>query len=159
MTKKEKKDFLKVIQNVKVSDRYASNISHCARVKECSLVGLKSHDSHILMSQLMSIALRGSLMKKVVEPLIALSGFFREICSKTLRLENLDRLESRIPYILCQLERIFPSKCFTVMVHLLVHLATEYKLSGPVYYRWMYPFERYDIIILQSNILLCFYLT
>ncbi|XP_062174596.1 uncharacterized protein LOC133879844 [Alnus glutinosa] len=94
MTKKEKKDFLKVIQNVKVPDGYASNVSRCAKVEECSLVGLKSHDSHILMQQLMPIALRGSLTKKVVEPLIALSGFFKEICSKTLRLEDLDRLES-----------------------------------------------------------------
>jgi hypothetical protein len=57
MTKKEKKDFLKVIQNVKVSDGYASNVSRCAKVEECSLVGLKSHDSHILMQQLMPIAL------------------------------------------------------------------------------------------------------
>ncbi|XP_062164972.1 uncharacterized protein LOC133871559 [Alnus glutinosa] len=137
MTKKEKKDFLKVIQNVKVPDGYASNISRCAKVEECSLVGLKSHDSHILMQHLMPIALRGSLTKKVVEPLIALSGFFREICSKTLRLEDLDRLESRIPYILCQLERIFPPGFFTVMVHLLVHLATECKLGGPDHYRWM----------------------
>jgi len=40
------------------------------------------------------------------------------------------------------------------MVHLLIHLATECKLGGPVHYRWMYPFERYDIIISQSNILL-----
>jgi hypothetical protein len=66
----------------------ASNVSRCAKVEECSLVGLKSHDSHILMQQLMPIALRGSLTKKVVEPLIALSGFFREICSKMLRLED-----------------------------------------------------------------------
>ncbi|KAL0544079.1 hypothetical protein IC582_019190 [Cucumis melo] len=29
------------------------------------------------------------------------------------------------------------------MVHLVVHLVREVKLCGPVYLRWMYPFERY----------------
>ena len=29
------------------------------------------------------------------------------------------------------------------MVHLIVHLVREVKLGGPVYLRWMYPFERY----------------
>ena len=29
------------------------------------------------------------------------------------------------------------------MMHLHVHLAEEAKLGGPVYYRWMYPVERY----------------
>jgi hypothetical protein len=112
MTKTEKYGFLKVINDVKVPDGYASNVSHCVKLKECSIRGLKSYDSHILMQQLMPIALRGSLPKKVVGPLIELCGFFRKICSKTLRIEDLDRLESRIPIILCNLEQIFPPGFF-----------------------------------------------
>jgi hypothetical protein len=112
MTKTEKYGFLKVINDVKVPDGYASNVSHCVKLKECSIRGLKSYDSHILMQQLMPIALRGSLPKKVVGPLIDLCGFFRKICSKTLRIEDLDRLESRIPIILCNLEQIFPPGFF-----------------------------------------------
>ena len=90
MTKKEKTDFLKVIQNVKMLDGHVSNVSHCIRIEDCSIVGLKSHDSHILIQQLMQIALRGSLPNKVVKPLIELSSFLKEICSKTLKLEDLD---------------------------------------------------------------------
>uniref|UniRef100_A0A2N9IIF2 DUF4218 domain-containing protein n=1 Tax=Fagus sylvatica TaxID=28930 RepID=A0A2N9IIF2_FAGSY len=30
-----------------------------------------------------------------------------------------------------------------VMVHLVMHLANEAKIGGPVQYRWMYPIERY----------------
>ncbi|KAL0550008.1 hypothetical protein IC582_014504 [Cucumis melo] len=44
---------------------------------------------------------------------------------------------------LCNLEKYFPHLFFTIMVHLVVHLMTEVKLCGPVYLRWMYPFERY----------------
>jgi len=39
------------------------------------------------------------------------------------------------------LETIFPPSFFNVMEHLLVHLAEEAELGGPVQYRWMYPFE------------------
>ncbi|KMZ75715.1 hypothetical protein ZOSMA_110G00210 [Zostera marina] len=33
------------------------------------------------------------------------------------------------------------------MIHLVVHLASETKLSSPVHYRWMYPIERYLLIL------------
>lgn len=45
-----------------------------------------------------------------------------------------------------QFGKNFPSSFFTVMVHLVVHLATEAKLAGPVHYRWMYPIERYGML-------------
>jgi len=51
-------------------------------------------------------------------------------------------MEQNIPLILCKLERIFPPTFFDSMEHLLIHLAYEVRLSGPVQYRWMYPFER-----------------
>jgi len=143
MTKTEKYGFLKVISDVRVPDGYASNVSRCVKLKECSIGGMKSHDSHILMQQLMPIALRGSVPKKVVVPLIELCDFFGEICSKTLHIEDLDRLESRIPIILCYLEQIFPPGFFTISVHLIMHLVRECNLGGPVHYRWMYPIKRY----------------
>ena len=33
------------------------------------------------------------------------------------------------------------------MEHLFMHLPFEVKVGGPVQYRWMYPFERLDIIV------------
>ena len=42
------------------------------------------------------------------KPLIDLSCFFREICSKVLNVEELRALEKRIAVTLCELERIFP---------------------------------------------------
>ena len=43
---------------------------------------------------------------------------------------------------LCELEKIFPPSFFMVMVHVVMHLAREAKLGGPVHYCWMYPIER-----------------
>ncbi|XP_028120026.1 uncharacterized protein LOC114317487 [Camellia sinensis] len=143
MILKEKDDFLKVLKGVKIPDGYASNISRCIQLRQHKIIGLKSFDGHILMQQLLLIALRGALQKQVASPLIELSCFFREICSKVLQVEELDRLASRIVLTLCNLERIFPPSFFTVMVHLVVHLATKAKIASLIHYRWMYPIERY----------------
>ena len=69
--------------------------------------------------------------------------FFNIICSKVVDVEKLDSLQNDIAVTLCLLEQYFPPSFFDIMVHLTVHLVNEVKLGGPVYMRWMYPFERY----------------
>ena len=96
---------------------------------------MKSHDDHILMQQLFSIAIRKSLPPEVSRPLIGLSCFFRKIRSKVLNVDELRALEKKIAVTLCELERIFPPSFFIVMVYLVMHLASEAKVAGPVHYR------------------------
>lgn len=74
--------------------------------------------------------------------IIELSRFLRDISSKVLDVNELNKLQERIVLTLCQMETIFPPSFFTVMVHLMVHLVEEAKLGGPVVFRWMYPIER-----------------
>ncbi|XP_073285447.1 uncharacterized protein [Primulina huaijiensis] len=143
MGKNEKGTFCKVLKKIKVPDGYASNISRCVQMKPAKLIGLKSHDNHILMQQLLPVALRRTLSKSVRAPLIRLSRYFRELCCKVISPTDVVRLRKDIAVILCQLEKIFPPSFFDIMIHLTVHLATEVQLAGPVYYRWMYPIERY----------------
>ena len=57
ITALEKDGFLQVLQDVKVPDGYASNISRHVNLKECKISGLKSHENHILMQQLLPTAL------------------------------------------------------------------------------------------------------
>jgi len=52
-------------------------------------------------------------------------------------------MEAEIVETLCMFERYFPLIFFHIMVHLTVYLGREARLGGPVYFRWMYPFERY----------------
>ena len=93
MTSSERDGFLQVLKDVAVPDWYASNISRRVNMKEHNISGLKSHDNHILMQQLFPIALRGSLPSHVTKPLIKLACFFREICSKTLRVSDIATVE------------------------------------------------------------------
>ena len=142
MVPKEKDSFLRVLKKIRVPDGYASNISRCIQLKQRKISGLKSHDSYIIMQQLLSIEIRGVLPKKVSMTLIDLSCYFKEVCSKVLQVKDLEKLESRIAMTLRDLEKIFPPSFFTVMVHLVIHFAIEAKIAGLVHYRWMYPIER-----------------
>lgn len=50
---------------------------------------------------------------------------------------------------MCNLERLFPLSFFNIIVHLVVHLAEEAKIVGPIQYRWiMYSIERYGAMSL-----------
>ena len=77
-------------------------------MKDLKLVGLKSHDFHVLMQQLFVMAIRDILPNKVKLAITRLCLFFNAICSKVLDLVKLDELENEAAIILCQLEMYFP---------------------------------------------------
>ncbi|CAA7061732.1 unnamed protein product [Microthlaspi erraticum] len=140
---KEGKDiFLSVLKNVRLHDGYASNLSSCVDVCSGKLSGLKSHDCHVIMRDLFSVAIRNLLPENVRSTIIELCQFFRDISAKVLDIDELDKLQDRVVLILCRMEMFFTPSFFTVMVHLIVHLTEEAKYGGPVPFRWMYPIER-----------------
>ncbi|KAH9717947.1 hypothetical protein KPL71_022033 [Citrus sinensis] len=55
---------------------------------------------------------------------------------------TLDQLQEELVITLCLLQQYFPPSFFDIMIHLTVHLVEQVRLCGPVYLRWMYPFER-----------------
>ena len=122
---------------------YSSNVSRLVSMNDLKLVGMKSHDYHVLMQQFLPIAIRGIMQDDVRMTITRLCMFFNAICSKVIDTEKLDELENEGYIILCQLEMHFAPAFFDIMVHLIVHLVREIRLCGPVYLRWMYPFEQF----------------
>src|SRR4051794_9991388 len=53
----------------------------------------------------------------------------------------IEKLQEQVPDMLCKLEMIFPPGFFTPMLHLIVHLANEALLGGPVQYHWQFCIE------------------
>ena len=143
LSKVEKASFFDWLQCVKFPDGYASNISHCVNTKNGKISGMKSHDYHVLLQRLLPVAIRGYLSTEIRTPLIELCFFFKELCSRTLKLDILNRMKDDIVLILCKLEMIFLPAFFDIMVHLVVHLSREAELAGPVHYHWVYPIERF----------------
>ncbi|CAJ2657167.1 unnamed protein product [Trifolium pratense] len=141
----EAKSVCRWVKEGKMPDGYSSNLARCADVDHGRMRGMKSHDCHVFFQTLLPIAF-SSLPQHVLNPLIEISQFFKNLCSTTLREADLIKMENDIPLILCKLERIFPPALFDSMEHVVVHLAYEARLGGPVQYRWMYPFERHVVI-------------
>ncbi|XP_024199808.1 uncharacterized protein LOC112203009 [Rosa chinensis] len=67
LSKDEKTLMCKVLESVRVSDGFSSNIRRCVRVDERKLVGLKSHDCHIIMQYLLPVAIRRSLKPDITK--------------------------------------------------------------------------------------------
>ncbi|XP_052297107.1 uncharacterized protein LOC127902292 [Citrus sinensis] len=142
LTKEEKKRFCEVLKRIKVPVGYSSNIQNLVSMKDLKLQGLKSHDCHVLMQQLLPIALRSILPDHVKYAIIRLCFFFNSLCVTVVDVTKFDQMEEDIALTLCLLEKCFPPSFFDIMIHLTIHLVNEVRLCGPVYLRWMYPFER-----------------
>jgi rubrerythrin len=134
--------FCEFIKGVRLPDGFGSNFKNKVDSKH-NLVGLKSHDHHILMQRLLPIGVRVGLPENVSSAIINLCTFFKKICARSIDLEDMRKTQKDVVKILCNLELIFPPAFFDIMVHLVLHLPEEAILGGPVYMRWMYPFERY----------------
>ncbi|XP_019189011.1 PREDICTED: uncharacterized protein LOC109183385 [Ipomoea nil] len=142
LTREERLKFAEFLKFIKFPDGYASNISRCVNA-DGKLMGLKSHDCHVLLQRVLPVGVRGSLEKEVTTVLSELGDFFRKLCCKTLKLADLDVLRNDIVIILCKFEMIYPPAFFDVMVHLAIHLPQEAALGGPVQFRWMFMIERF----------------
>ncbi|XP_066364931.1 uncharacterized protein [Miscanthus floridulus] len=141
--KDQKIEFCKFLKGIKFPDRYAANLARYISEDGSKVQGkLKTHSCHILLQRIIPAGLRGLVRKDVYEAVAELRTFFKELCSRNVRIDVVKRLKEEIPLILCKLEKIFPPAFFDVMVHLAVHLPDEALLRGPVQYGWMYPIER-----------------
>ena len=115
LTSNEKKEFCKFLKEMKVPDGYAYNISRCIQMNERKNFGLKSHDCHVLMQQLIPLVIRGVLHKNVCAAIVELYSFFKQLCSKVLKTNQLEHFQNDIIVKLCKLERIFPPSFFMLL--------------------------------------------
>ena len=134
----------KWVKELTLPDGYASNLGRCVDLNQGKLHGMKSHNCHVFMQRLLTIAF-DSLPKPIWKVVIELSLLFTKLTSTTLNVEHLKIMKENIPVLLCKMEQIFPPSFFDSMEHLPIHLPYEAKVGDPVQYCWMYPFERYKI--------------
>lgn len=142
MDNKGKDMFLSALSVSRMPYEAASNIARLVHLQDRSIGGLKSHDNHILLQQLIPLCIRSSLPKNVVQALIDLGNFFKQLCSMNNCAADLEEARASIVLTLCELEKIFPPSFFDIMEHLPIHLADEALIAGAVIFQWMYPIER-----------------
>ncbi|GJQ90194.1 retrovirus-related pol polyprotein from transposon TNT 1-94 [Tanacetum coccineum] len=73
----------------------------------------------------------------IAKPIIELCSFFKQICSQTLMEDGMLKAQSKVVDILCNLELIYPSGLFDIMIHLVIHFPLEALEGGPIRPWWM----------------------
>jgi hypothetical protein len=124
------------------------------KYEDKKFTNLKAHDCHMLMTQLLPVALRGVLPEKVRLTLIKLCAFLNAISQKSIDTRNLVKLQNDVVQCLVSFELAFPPSFFDIMTHLMVHLVKEITILGPVFLHNMWPFERF-MSVLKKNVLNC----
>jgi len=112
-------------------------------VLEKKFLNLKSQDCHVLMTQLLPVALRGILSPHVHLATVKLCAFHNAISHKAINLDELATLHNDIVQCLVSFELVFPPSFFDITTHLLVPLVKEIIILGPVFLPTMFPFERF----------------
>nr|CAE05049.2 OSJNBa0049H08.10 [Oryza sativa Japonica Group] len=127
----------------KVPSGYSTNIKRIISTKEKKFTNLKSHDCHVLMTQLLPVVIRGIVPDNVRATITKLCAFMNAISQKVIDPDRLEALQNDVVQCLVSFELIFPPSFFNIMTHLLCHLVKEIRILGPVYLHNMFSFKRY----------------
>ena len=140
LSPKEIDQFFNCLTRIKVSSGYCGKISRFLDTKKKRFSGIRSHDCHVMMTQILPVALRGIMDKHIRDTLISLCNFFDVISRKSISVKQLRRLQEEIVVILNELEMYFPPTFFDVMVHLCVHIVDDIIDLWPSFLHSMTPF-------------------
>ena len=141
LKREEREEFLRTLKDLKFPSQYVGPLKK--RIQDGKLFGLKIHDFHVLLQQVMPLCLRNIGNPKVTAAVMHVSRLFRRICSKVVDSQDRQQMLLDIAETICFLKKEFSPSIFVMMMHLPIHLVEELFLCGPVQTRWMYPFERY----------------
>src|SRR5215216_4178690 len=85
-------------------------------IPEKKFQNLKSHDCHVIMTQLLPVALRGLLLDNVRLAIVKLCAFLNAISQKVTHPEILPRLKNDLVQCLVSFELVFPPSFFNIMM-------------------------------------------
>ncbi|GKD80178.1 reverse transcriptase domain-containing protein [Tanacetum coccineum] len=137
------KKFCQFIKGVKLPDGFGSNFKQKVTDSDSNIIGMKSHDFHIMMQRLLPYGLLQYLDTNVAKPIIELCSFLKQICSQTLIEDDMVKAESQLIDIWFNIKHIYPPAFFDIMIHSIIHLPEEALEGRTILYRWMYPLEIY----------------
>jgi hypothetical protein len=134
ITLSKHEEFCGFLKNVKVPSSYSMSISRLISFLDLKVApGMKSHDYHVLLTQMITIGIQNILPVNVWEAIMNFCFFFNAIGQKVLSEEAHESLEKGHYDTLCFLEMYFPPAFFDISVHFTTHLIKEIKLLGSVF--------------------------
>jgi hypothetical protein len=132
LSKYKKNEFWRFLKNVKVPFSYSMNVSRLISLPDVNVApGMKSHDYHILLTQIITVENQNILPVNIREAIMNFFFLFNAIGQKVLNEEALESSEKRHYKTLCFLEMYFPSDFFDISIHFTTHIIKEIKLLWP----------------------------
>jgi hypothetical protein len=93
--------FCNFLKGIKFPDGYAANLLRNISADGSKVQGkMKTHTCHILLQRILPAGLRGLVRKDIYVAIAELGTFFRELCSRNLRKDVVEKLKKDIPLIL-----------------------------------------------------------
>jgi hypothetical protein len=92
LSKEDKESMFECLNSIKVPFGFSSNVKGIINVGEKKFINLKSHDCYVLMTQLLSVALRGILPPNVRLATMKLCAFLNAISQKAINPVHLAKL-------------------------------------------------------------------
>ena len=92
LRKEEKESMFECLNSIKAPSGFSSNVKGIINVAEKKFLNLKSHDCHVLMMQLLPVALRGILPPNVRLATVKLCAFLNAISHKAINPAHLAKL-------------------------------------------------------------------
>jgi hypothetical protein len=137
----EFQQFCDCIESLKTPTGHSSAFGKHIRKKK--LGGLKSHDYHVFMQQVLPLALWGLMKPGPRTAIMRVCEIFRRICTRVYNPADFQSLQADVAETMALVQMEFPPSFFDIMTHLPYHLVEELDLCRPMSTRWMYPVERY----------------
>jgi hypothetical protein len=147
LSKEKKESMFDCLNSMKIPSGYTLNIQGRINRKEKKFTNLMSHDYHILMTQLLPVALRGILPENIRLAIMKLCAFLNKILQTATDPNKIIKLQNNVVQYLVNFEMVFPPSFFNIMTNLLVHIVKEINILDPVFLHNMFPFERYMAVL------------
>ena len=102
------------------------------------LRGLKTHDYHVIITNILPIVVNISSLEKGPRlKIIRLGLILNNMSLHILDPSNFDSLREEVVEVLCLSEREFPPTIFNIYMHPFIHLENKLENCGLVRMRWM----------------------
>jgi hypothetical protein len=102
-----KRLFLEIIKLLRTTKNYAAKLWPIIQRDGKLMKGLKSHDYHVLMQQVLPVCLCTSMQEETRMSLISLSWVFNKICLKVIDPSMMEVLKEEVVETMSSLEKNF----------------------------------------------------
>ena len=125
LRRENKRKLLQTIKSVRTPKGHCANFDKLVNDEKERLQFMKTHDWHVLLQEILPVAIRELLPEGPMVALIRLGHCFKRFCAKVIKVSDLIDLQAYVAETLSLLEIHFPPAFWNVMPHLVVHIPRE----------------------------------